>query len=335
MWRPLFAPSAPTWGGRVPYLLLLVCVFPFSIFAQNQNTYWGMGQNIMIITDETDGSVNVSDAQLPLWSEGIFISDTLGHLLFYFQPSYLDYGSYEYFDKSIIRNSQHQIVNQDLKAFWAKTIIIPEPGSSRKFYIFSNLSRPHQLLTNGIVSDTFFLYHKIELTPNNQIIVLERDVIVSYQNYDGKVAAVKHGNGRDWWIVTRIAESNCYHLYILDTIAVKFYKEICQGFPDMAETYNSEYSTLLFSPNGDKLCLCSAYGNCEIFDFDRNSGGMCNLRSFGYSPIVRPIDLNQYYKAIFGVAFSPSGRFIYVATLDSLFQYDTEAENVNASRKLI
>ena len=87
----------------------------------------------------------------------------------------------------------------------------------------------------------------------------------------------------------------------------------------------------LFSPDGKKYARYSAADELRLFDFDRTTGELSNFQlieippdTIGNPPLGRG-----------GVAFSPSGRFLYCSNWDTVFQLDLEAENIQASLEIV
>ncbi|MBK7969786.1 MAG: hypothetical protein IPK08_13060 [Bacteroidetes bacterium] len=73
-------------------------------------------------------------------------------------------------------------------------VIVPWPDSSSLFYIF----------TAGIFTPYGFWYSVVDMSQNGGLgAVVQKNVqLTTYQASDC-VAAVKHGNGRDWWVFFR------------------------------------------------------------------------------------------------------------------------------------
>jgi hypothetical protein len=82
--------------------------------------------------------------------------------------------------------------------------------------------------------------------------------------------------------------------------------------PDMGQ--------VCFSQDGSKFAYYWFETKLEVFDFDRCSG----LFS---SPVFATVQDTSGT----GVALSPNGRFVYVATIDEVYQFDTEAPDIQAS----
>ncbi|MCY7411255.1 MAG: hypothetical protein LH473_13365, partial [Chitinophagales bacterium] len=133
-----------------------------------------------------------------------------------------------------------------------------------------------------------------------------------------KMDAVKHANGRDWWIVVHDRDNDKFVKFLAtpDSIQGPFYQSI-----------GSDYSILFigaqnigqmrFSRDGSKLAVVGLNNLIETFDFDRCSGDLSSPKIISYQSLfVTSKD------ALYGCSFSPSGRFLYVSSFRQLFQFD-------------
>ena len=81
-----------------------------------------------------------------------------------------------------------------------------------------------------------------------------------------------------------------------------------------------------FSPDGTKYATYNIYDNVFLFDFDRSTSELSNFQQLF-------ADTTDTY--VGGLAFSPNSRFLYVSTRNKLWQFDTEASDVQASRVMV
>ncbi len=119
------------------------------------------------------------------------------------------------------------------------------------------------------------------------------------------INAVRHGNGRDWWIVSRTYPDGSDSLIIalLTPKGIEYTSAMAFSFDT---GFGGEMS---FSPAGDKLGISCSYegGNTyfALYAFDRCDGQATLMDT------LLPKNGNRYY----GVAFSPDGRNIYTSSL--------------------
>lgn len=92
------------------------------------------------------------------------------------------------------------------------------------------------------------------------------------------------------------------------------------GISDTVFTY-----WMAFSPDGASLAVTAPEVGIYLFDFDRCSGLLSNQRMLS-------ADIAPY---AIGVAFSPNSKYLYVAAVEYMYQYDVEAPDVSASRQTV
>ncbi|MDB5283969.1 MAG: hypothetical protein JWO06_3044 [Bacteroidota bacterium] len=143
---------------------------------------------------------------------------------------------------------------------------------------------------------------------NNTII---QDSIGSY------VAACKHANGRDWWVLTSRSSSNCLHELLVQPDTTSDFGVQCMG----ANYLTGDAGQAAFTPDGTKFAWCGGPSGVNLYDFDRCSGTLSNPIHF---PLYRTIDSVSQY----GLAFSSNSRFLYVAQSKNIFQLDLQATNI-------
>ncbi|MDQ3049346.1 MAG: hypothetical protein M3Q95_00525, partial [Bacteroidota bacterium] len=77
-------------------------------------------------------------------------------------------------------------------------LIIPKPGSSNLFYLF------HNTLDNPpAYNKSHYLYLSvIDMNGNGGLgsVILKNQILIQDTLNPGKITAVKHANGRDWWV---------------------------------------------------------------------------------------------------------------------------------------
>ncbi|MBC6996376.1 T9SS type A sorting domain-containing protein [Lewinella lacunae] len=136
----------------------------------------------------------------------------------------------------------------------------------------------------------------------------------------------RHANGEDWWVVSPLRDTNLYAVYLLDSTGIELYDIQQIGIEDSGFSRGGDQS--VFSPQGDQFYrYCSCEG-MQIFDFDRKTGQLSNFQ-FVEMPII---DRTPPFGNAGGVGISPSGRFAYVSTVYTIYQYDLWAADIAASR---
>jgi PKD repeat protein len=199
------------------------------------------------------------------------------------------------------------------------------PESNSLYYLFHMDVNLNEAFTNT-QPENFYL-SIIDLSFNNGLgRVIEKNNALTTQLLDtGKITAVKHANGRDWWIVIRDFYSNQYRIFSLSLEGVQLSSTQIVG----DSIPSGSLGQAVFSPDGSKYVQTNLHGSngvsatyVNIYDFDRCSSELSNPIQFSYDDSA----------ACLGAAISPNSRFLYVSSWVSVYQYDLWAEDIEASR---
>ena len=138
------------------------------------------------------------------------------------------------------------------------------------------------------------------------------------------MVATKHQNNKDWWIILPDdAGPNTKYTYNIIKITKDGASEIKKQKIGDLLTGTEQCN---FSPDGTKYALYNFVETyVSLFDFDRGTGTLSNYRKFNLP------DTNR----LGGCSFSPNSRFLYVTETDKIWQYDTYAADIDASRELV
>lgn len=142
--------------------------------------------------------------------------------------------------------------------------------------------------------------------------------------------AIKHGNGRDWWMFFRKSEAstfgsnNNWYSYLITPNGIQNF-----AFQSIGSQNRTNSGYINFSASGNKIIFLNLLGLIEIFDFDRCSGLLSN-------PVTIEPDLGvPPFPFIWSCEFSPDESKLYVSTNQTtsyLFQYNLNATNIGASK---
>lgn len=291
---------------------LLLCFIPAS--AQKENNIWCFGDSAGIDFNDLANPITFATS-LDTRGSCVSIADSTGRLLFYANTRATIPGN-----TTRVWNSTNQLMeNGDSivgSGWYNELIIVPFPGSNSKYYLFSA----------GVTNRYGFYYSVIDMSLNNGLgkVISKNNQLHSYKTWDG-MAAVKHANGRDWWVITKEdsigngSGNNSFHIYFIspDTIIEKIQA--------IGNTIFGNEGTMSFSKDGTKFLFSTWLGLVEVIQFDCCSGVFSN-------PIV--VSSGNSYLT-FGAEFSPNGNVVYVSRTDTisyLFQYDLTAANIPASK---
>jgi len=306
-------------------------ILPLFCLSQKQGNIWYFGDHAGL--DFNSGSpVALTNGQTyspdgtPIEGSAV-ISNSLGALLFYTNGN-----------KVWNKNQQVMPNGDSLLSDFSSTqaaLIIPQPGSSRYFYIFTVDDFYEDNLQYG------FRYSIVDICLANGLgdIIKDRKNIKLLDTVCEKLTAVKHANGIDYWVIVHKYYSDAFYSYHLSSIGIidTVISHVGSMHPLISLPHNAGYSIgqLKASPNGQKLGIVSGngYGIAEYFDFDKNTGVISNCVN------IQPDSVYNYY----GVSFSPDNSKLYIAGLFnnySIFQYNLNAgsgnpDSVKASRTSI
>jgi hypothetical protein len=311
---------------RVTLFFLLISLSNV-IYSQNQNSIWMFGDSAGIDFSNINNPQPIHSA---VKSRGscASIADSQGNLLFYTYTRASVLGP-----TTFIKNKLHNIIlNGDSiigEGWYNELVIIPLPGDTNRYYLFSISITG----SGGLPYNNYGVYYSIiDMTQDNgNGAVIQKNVQLENWEASDCLLAVKHGNGRDWWIIAKRAtylqgtNFNEWYLYLIDTAGVH-----PQPLQVLGSSHSTNTSNLTLNSTNNKICFTNYYGLIEVYDFDRCSGLVTN-----------PINIQQEYGEvlrIIGSEFSQLGQYLYITrqdTISYLYQYDLYSFNIPASRLTI
>ncbi|GDX48351.1 hypothetical protein LBMAG25_11690 [Bacteroidota bacterium] len=161
---------------------------------------------------------------------------------------------------------------------------------------------------------------------NNQAFHISVESIRQLINHNNihtieSLAACKHANGRDYWLVSHLVDStNTFIKFLVapDTI----YSMPNQKIGSIEYYLNSELSgQTLFNQSGTKLYMSHWNGLIDVFDFNRCTGELKNFVN------IKPGTFNPGFynkERVYGMSVSPDGSKIYASGWKWLIQYSID-----------
>ena len=197
-------------------------------------------------------------------------------------------------------------------------LVIPFPDDSTKYYLF------HETCDDvGATYATLFLYYSIiDMTLDGGLgaVIQKNTVLLNDSLVEGRIIGCKHANGRDWWVIVHQYNTSMIYKYLITPQGI--------SGPTMQDLFTPRdvwFGQALFSPQGDKFAYYEPFGDLDIFDFDRCTGDFSNFIH---------IEINDSAVAG-GAAFSSSGRFLYISSVDYIYQFDMNASNIDSSKIVV
>ncbi len=305
--------------------VILIANGSFS-FGQFTDRYWCFGDSAAI--DFTNLNNPVPAISI-IRDRGTCVSicDNSGQLLFYAgDPHDSTWNIVGYNFIGFVVNKNHQVMqNGDSIAgegWYQEMIIVPDPGNINRFYLFTTAVHTH---IGGLH------YSVIDLSYNGGLgKIVQKNIQIQTNNNTESIAAVKHGNGRDWWVVVKpsgwddltgaMTPRNDYNFYLVTPSGIT--GPIVQHFGSLvADDY---WRRLKFSKNGNVLFSIGGPSYFDRVDFDRCTGQISNY-----------ININNTNAQInpWSFAISSDVSKLYVAHYGKpcITQYDLNATNIMAS----
>jgi hypothetical protein len=213
-------------------------------------------------------------------------------------------------------------------------MIIPHQINKNQYYYLGVKYNYSNILNNIQKPWDKLVYSIIDMSLNGSTgKVIKKEILIDSGNFSSSVSMTRHANGKDWWILVRNYESNCYSKYLLDASGFRKYPNECIGwFLSILKLDSAKYVTSSrFSPDGYKFASYS-YKGIELYEFDRCDGKLYNRQETPY-----PITLNSdTSEAGFGsICFSPNSLFLYATYPIYIYQYETELGKFNISKTTV
>jgi len=276
-------------------------------------------------------TLKIEPIDKPMELEGscAIMCDSVGKLLFYSNGCY-------------IADATHQMmVNGDsigkgyLESSFCNTggnptpqgvIALPKPGSDHLYYLFyTDIGKPYNMQPFFPLAPVTLYYAIIDMTLENGLgAVVEKNKVILQDTFGrGLIQAERHFNDKDWWVIMPKSHSNCYWTFLLTESGIDTVFKQCSG-----QIWGDDDSAgqSIFSPNSITYARMNYSYGLSIFEFDSNTGTFYNPKTIGFGQ-------DTFYEG--GVAFSPNSRFLYAAAFNKLWQFDTWASDISASRILI
>jgi hypothetical protein len=234
-----------------------------------------------------------------------------------------------------IWNKYHQRIGDVTKVYgglwYHSSLLIPDTGNDSIIYLF----------TIGVTSVERYGYYysKINYKANNDSgLVIQKNVqLNNFPAFDG-LMGVRHGNGRDWWVVSQrwfppsgqIA-TNEFTLYLVSPTGISG-----PFLQNIGSIHSTNLGHLVFSNDGNQFANVSIRGLIELYNFDRCSGLIIATTPIEQEPLTSP-----YPNTHLNCAFSPNNERLYVMSFSQIslayyiFQFDLTDPNIAASKTVI
>lgn len=259
------------------------------------------------------------------------LSDQNGNLLLYTNGQSILNGDHEIVEDTI-NYSQHwdnwtyvymgEVIISGLPSIQG-AFILPMPDNKDSIFVF------YQQWNTQILKGFKLLYSTVVRNNLSDYDVVSKDIeLVKEEMSTGSLNAVRHANGRDWWILKGGKGTASFYKYLLSNRGLEYF-----GKQEIGIDVRSGFDQMYFSPNGDRLAYMHHISNMDygaylgIMDFDRATGELSNLAQEHFIDYTFSLGL--------GVSFSPNGKLLYATDSDNMFQYDLESEDIISSKAIV
>ena len=311
-------------------ILLPVLFFGLWVRGQMYDAQWALGYNESVLDFRTVDSVKIDS--LPTLEYFTFtnasICDPVGNLRYYTNGVSICSASDTLLNGSGLSPCSYttQYAASGLNIPQA-AIFIPMPGNNRFYYLFHFSNDINDTLRPGTV-----YYSLIDNDGNSgkgEVIAKNIPVLQYEILREGGMTACKHANGRDYWLVVEGYNNNTFYKILITPDGVQSPRSQSIG-PVFPRPYDIAYSK--FSQDGSKFVTgIWAEAPALLLNFDRCSGIFSNPDTIFNN--IAP-DSSTPISGCASLEFSPSGRFLYIATSQNLRQYDLSSSNIQDSMQL-
>lgn len=276
--------------------LVVLILFVNLTYSQGEANIWYFGQNAGL--DFNGGSpVALTNGQLNTLEGCASISTDSGQLLFYT-------------DGVTVFNKNHTLMvnGTGLLGHSSSTqsaTIVPKPGSSNLFYIFT---------TDNEHDPDGFRYSIVDmnLDGSNGAVTIDKNILI-YTPTTESLGVTKHANGTDFWIITHEWDTSNFNAHLLTSAGLSSTPVITSiGLPITGNGFQAA-GTIKISPSGSKLAITSTSDFAQLYDFNTNSGVLSNA-----------VTLLTEIGELYGAAFSSDETKLYVTQSlgGKLYQFD-------------
>jgi hypothetical protein len=247
---------------------------------EGNNWYFGYGAGVTFNTNPPSALTN---GVISTWEGCAAISDfTTGQLKFYT-------------DGQTIWTNNHTVMTGGVggtglighPSATHSAVIVPRPGFVDRYYIF------HCSANNGGL-----FWTEVQWFNNGGNVLSKNNVLMNLGCGSEQIAATKHANGCDYWVLAHDNCTNQYRCYLVTSAGIS--APVNSPGPG-----KQGYYQIKFSPNGQRLASSNAAGNFQpvVYNFNNATG-----------VVSAPIPLNVPGVGGwwgYGVEFSPDNSRLY------------------------
>jgi Secretion system C-terminal sorting domain len=204
------------------------------------------------------------------------------------------------------------------------TLILPKQGS--EYYVFTTGSSDKMVDIMNQTGDWRYAasdvlsYYVVDMAMNNGLGQVTSVNNIIYEGSDtlsmDRMTAVRHANGRDWWLVKPHKTKQQLFTFLVTPNGVTMHDATIYN----GRRYTDRYirGQACFSSDGTKYAMVHNQDSAQavdVYSFDRCNGTFSTYRRI-------PITTRRKDDGLQGIAFSPDGAMLYVASYSEINQID-------------
>lgn len=320
-------------------IIIISLILSQPLFTQtHHDNNWLMadsdGARLISFTSGTP-EVEISDASVPIDNYSTMMSDEGGNLQFYSNGCKVYGANHQLLTNGdtlnygeIYNDYCNRISNpRAYPGLSSALVTIPRPNHPDQYLIFhKSLDLFEEPIPNeSLAYYSRFYYAIVDMTAENGMgAVTRKHIPVDDRFAEHDIILNRHANGKDWWMISPLRNSNEYATYLVDSSGVVMTSIQAIGIAD--DRWSRGGGQSVFGPLGQQLVRWNTVSGLQLFDFDRETGTLSNFE-FYPSPLMGGRDFIAG-----GVGLSPSGQYAYVSTVLDIYQYDLWAEDIGNSQ---
>jgi PKD domain len=299
------------------FILLILLATASLARAQKEDANWQFGANTGKTTQISfldSVSLTLLEGKIPYWRCSAFLSDSMDDLQFSSNGCFIaDRNGDMVANGDSLNLGLLYDLNCDDDGYPSSSSLffLRHPVQSNLVYLF-HIASFFQITPVATGHKERLYYTVIDAAANDGLgeVLSKNNLILSDSiQYEG-IHAVRHANGRDWWLFMGRMHSNRYWTVLFSDKGLQL-QEQSIGTPVLIDGI----ANFTFSPDGSKLARYNPKDDLRLFDFDRCTGLLSNPVHF---QMVNDAD----NKLSSGTAFSADGHYLYVSDQLRLWQFD-------------
>lgn len=320
--------------------IIIICLHLFiGVSAQKHDFVWTLGTGNTFVDSIHGGTdldfkyspvqVRYINRETKFYYTNSSMSDIDGNLLYYTNGC------------SVINKNQETLINGtginsgNLYDEWCLTegyyvllqsvISLPFNNNKSKFGLF-HLSGL-KISNSSNIRRIPCYYSEIDMSnENGRGELIRKNVPIITDTLSDFIKAVKHSDGKSWWIIGAGRTNNIY--YRIKFNDGKIEGPYLQTVDDTCKNPNGT-GQAVFSPDGRIYAHFDPWTGLIIYDFDRETGLLSKREKIDFwdNPNL------DFYRG--GLSFSPNGKLLYLSTTKYMYQFDLEQTPIKDTRMFL